>query len=89
MSFSLTKSFFTTGPFSEVGERMETFSSNIYYSYLFSEYVEQHKKLEEELKEAENSDNDEELLQKQTEMSYYEGIFNLSLSFNLFDELES
>ena len=52
-------------------------------------YIEQHKKLEEELKEAENANDDEGLLQKQTEMSYYEGIFNLSLSFNLFDELES
>lgn len=89
MSISLKSNFFTTGPFLEVGERMETFSSNVYYSYLFSEYVEQHKKLEEELKEAEASDDDDQLLQKQTEMSYYDGIFNLTLSFNLLDELES
>ena len=89
MSTLQLTTFFSTGPFARANEDATAFCSNMYYSYLFSDYVEQHEKLLKELELAVIENDDELLSKKQSELKYFEGVFNLTLSINLLDELDS
>ena len=89
MSLLQLTTFFTTGPFARANEDATNFSSKMYYSYLFSEYVQQHEKLLKEVEFAESENDDELLSEKQSQLQYFEGVFNLTLSINLLDELDS
>ena len=89
MSFAKGGDFFSVGPFASASIGASAFSANMYYASLFSDYIMKHQQLLDDVQNAEVKDDPEALIQKQTELSYYDSLFDLTLSFNLFDELES
>ena len=61
----------------------------MYYSYLFSDYLERHEKLQKEIDVALVEDDDELFSKKQLELKCFEGVFSLALSVGLIDEPDS
>ena len=89
MSFGKNGDFFNVGPFASASFGADAFSANMYYSYLFSDYVVKHQQLLDDVQQAEDKDDPDTLSQKQSELSYFDRLFDLTLSLNLFDELDS
>jgi|TARA_R100000808_G_C2107733_1_gene122790 hypothetical protein len=83
-----SKNYFDFGPFASASIGLDHFAENLYFSYLFHESVEKHKKLEEEYDIALQNNDEEAITKTKYEIDLYNGIFNLTLSYN-FDELES
>lgn len=79
---------FKIGPFASASVGVDYLAENLYFSYLFYESVEKHKKLEEEYAVALLQNDEEAITKAKYEIEMYNGIFNLTLSYN-FDELES
>ena len=66
------------GPLAAAARRLEDFSFNLYFSYVFDEALRQHQTLQNEYIEA-FLDNDEELMaKKEFEIAACEGAFELT-----------
>ena len=73
-----TKVDIDTGPLGEISKRLEDFSFNLYFSYVFEEALKQHQNLQDEYIEA-FLDQDEELMaRKEREIAMCEGAFELT-----------
>jgi len=66
------------GPLTEAAKRLEDFSFNLYFSYVFVDAIAQHQTLQDEYIDA-FLNNDEELMaRKQREIAMCEGAFELT-----------
>ena len=81
--------YLSTGPFAKATMGVDTFANNIYFTYLFDESVKKHQELEKEYLRACEENDEVAMTQMQYEIDFYNGIFNLTLTFNNFNELES
>jgi len=76
------------GPLASGSASVEELAKNIYFAYLFDESVKRHEALQKKYKLAVEEKDEDAMSKTQSEIEYYDGLFNLTLSFN-FDELES
>jgi hypothetical protein len=84
-----TKPYFSSGPFASASYSLEDFSLNLYFSAMLENSLQKHQQIERDVQAALLADDDEALAKSRKELDMYEGIFNLTLSYNLFEELES
>ena len=84
----ISKNGFEFGPFASASLNMDVFSS-MYFYYLFGESVKNHLQLQRDVKMATEQEDQKMALEKKTELEYYEGLLDLTLSYNMLDELES
>tara|TARA_Y100000817_G_C16847046_1_gene540475 strand:- start:750 stop:1013 length:264 start_codon:yes stop_codon:yes gene_type:complete len=76
------------GPLGSASAGIEHLAENLYYSYLLDESVKKHRELQQEYEDALLQNDAQALAQAKYEIELYEGVFNLTLSYNL-GELES
>jgi len=84
-----TKPYFSTGPFASASYSLEDFSLNLYFSAMLESSLQRHREIEKSMEEALLANDEEAVAKSRQELDAYEGIFNLTLSYNLFEELES
>tara|TARA_R110002020_G_scaffold95382_5_gene228966 strand:- start:1700 stop:1981 length:282 start_codon:yes stop_codon:yes gene_type:complete len=70
-----TLSTFAEGPLLAAEKRMEDFSYNLYFSYVFNESVLAHRKLQDEYVEAFLEEDNEKMKRLDIELSIVEGAF--------------
>ena len=88
-NMSIPGTYFNTGPFASASFALDEFSNNLYFAAMLDSSLKRHQEIQRDLQAALLS-NDEEAMQKsKKELDLYEGVFNLTLSYNLFEELES
>ena len=76
------------GPMASASLGIQQLGENLYFSYLLDESVRRFAELQDEYEKALKTNNKDAISQTKFEIEVYEGIFNLTLSYN-FDELES
>jgi hypothetical protein len=76
------------GPLSRPSGGVGQIAENFYFNYLFEESIKKRNALQEEYEEALRANDTEVARRAKYEIELYEGVFNLTLSYN-FDELES
>ena len=76
------------GPMASASFGIEDLARNLYFSYLLDESVKKQFALEAQYEQAIKENDEPAISQMRHEIEIYEGIFNLTLSYN-FDELDS
>lgn len=74
------------GPLSHAEKRLEDFSYNLYFSYVFDESVKAHQKLQDEYIEAFLDQDDEKMHKLNMEIAIVEGAFEVTA--NMIDAAE-
>jgi len=74
------------GPLSRAEKRLEDFSYNLYFSYVFDESVRAHQKLQDEYIEAFLDQDDEKMQKLNMEIAIVEGAFEVTA--NMIDAAE-
>ena len=69
---------FTYGPLEEVSKRLEDFSYNLYFAYIFNQSVETHQKLQDEYIEAFLDQDNEKMNKLNIEIALVEGAFEVT-----------
>jgi len=77
---------FNDGPLASAERRLESFSYNLYFSYIFDESVKQHQQLQDEYIEAFLDADEEKMKKLDMEMALVEGAFQITA--NMLDERE-
>ena len=67
---------------------IDQLAENLYFNYLFEESIKKRNELQKQYEIALYKNDAEALAQAKYEIELYEGVFNLTLSYN-FNELES
>lgn len=68
----------TVGPFLAAANALEDFGSNLYFSAILQETIDQHLQIESELEEAREAEDTEKVLQLETDLALLEGAYQLS-----------
>ena len=76
------------GPMASASAGIDQLAENLYFNYLFEESIKKHNELQKQYEIALYKYDAEALAQAKYEIELYEGVFNLTLSYN-FNELES
>lgn len=84
-----TKPYFSTGPFASASYSLEDFSLNLYFSAMLESSLQRHREIERSMEQAILENDEEAIAKSKRELDMYDGVFNLTLSYNLFEELES
>ena len=71
----MKKNSIESGPLARVEKRLEDFSFNLYFSFMFNESVEAHRKLEDQYLEAFLAQDYEQMQKINREISYMESAF--------------
>ena len=71
---------FNCGPFLSASAKIEEIGYNFYFSYLYSETIKEHQKLQIQLDKAKKEDDSEALTAIETEICYLEGAYRLSMN---------
>ena len=74
------------GPLANAEKRLEDFSYNLYFSYVFDESVKAHQKLQDEYVEAFLDQDDEKMKKLNMEIAIVEGAFEVTA--NMIDAAE-
>jgi len=74
------------GPLSNAEKRLEDFSYNLYFSYIFDESVKAHQKLQDKYIEAFLDQDDEKMKKLNMEIAIVEGAFEVTA--NMMDAVE-
>ena len=74
------------GPLTRAEKRLEDFSYNLYFSYVFDESVKAHQKLQDEYVEAFLDQDDERMRKLNVEIAVVEGAFEVTA--NMIDAAE-
>jgi len=69
---------FTYGPLEEVSKRLEDFSYNLYFAYVFDQSVKTHQKLQDEYIEAFLNQDNEKMNKLNIEIALVEGAFEVT-----------
>ena len=81
--------YFNEGPFASASLALGDFSNNLYFSAMLEMSIQKHQEIQRDFEIALMSNDEEAMIQKRKELEMYEGVFNLTLSYNLFEELDS
>lgn len=84
-----TKPYFSTGPFASASYSLEDFSLNLYFSAMLESSLQRHREIERSMEQAILENDEEAIAKSKRELDMYDWVFNLTLSYNLFEELES
>tara|TARA_R110000824_G_scaffold136474_2_gene300125 strand:+ start:1236 stop:1499 length:264 start_codon:yes stop_codon:yes gene_type:complete len=79
---------FSFGPFASASAGVNELANNLYFAYLFDQSHKYYMELQSEYEKALLLGEEEKISRAAYEIQLYEGVFNLSLSYNS-DELES
>lgn len=79
-SYNSNTRFFAVGPFSDIEQRLEDFSLNIYFSFLLEENIQQQNAIEKEYQQALLDDDLKLAETKMNELKVYENIYTLSMA---------
>tara|TARA_Y100001963_G_C6767645_1_gene443172 strand:+ start:325 stop:573 length:249 start_codon:yes stop_codon:yes gene_type:complete len=77
---------FTVGPFSEVSRNIEDFNTNLAFTTLFNQSVEQYQKLEKEYLSASFAQDTETMAKKQMELDLAQGTFQITANLMVPEE---
>jgi len=81
MSKNHTK-YFTSGPFASASVGIDFLAENLYFSYLLNGSIDHHRELEAKYEIALKHDDEEEITRVKHEIDLYNGVFNLTLTYN-------
>jgi hypothetical protein len=80
--------FFTCGPFVSASMGIDEFATNMYFTYLFQDSLNQQKTMKAEIDVLPETE-EEEIVSKKAQLDYLEAIFQLQLSLSEDPEMES
>jgi hypothetical protein len=80
---------FTVGPFAETSERLASFGTNLYFSYLLGDSIKKHTEIQKEYDDAVLQNDHVTSSKRQMELDLMDGVYKVSLSVFQAEEIIS